>query len=75
METLRENTIPFFATTKEPITFDGKYNTRDERETDMMSCRWNMFVFTHKISLIEVKDTDPYPRCFAELVMAGADNE
>ena len=75
MEILRENTIPFFATTKEPITFVGKYNTRDERETDMMSCRWNMFAFTHKISLSEVKDTDPYPRCFAELVMAGADNE
>ena len=75
MEISRENTIPFFAKTKEPITFVGKYNTCDERETDIMSRRWNMFAFTHKIPLSEVKDTDPYPRCFAELVMAGADNE
>ena len=75
METSRENTIPFFATTKKPITFVGKYNTHDERETDMMSCHWNMFAFTHKIPLSEVKDTDPCPHCFVELVMAGVDNE
>ena len=75
MEISRENTIPFFATTKEPITFVGKYNTRDERKTDIISRRWNIFAFTHKIPLSEVKDTDPFPHCFAELVMAGADNE
>ena len=61
MEISRENTILFFATTKKTITFVGKYNTHDERETDMMSCRWNMFAFTHKIPLSEVKDTDTSP--------------
>jgi len=30
----RNNTIPFFAT-----SFIGKFNTKDERETDMMSSR------------------------------------
>ena len=75
MEILRENTIPFFTTTKGPITFVGKYNMHGERKTDIISCGWNMFAFTHKIPLSEVRDTDPYPRCFAELVMAGADNE
>ena len=75
METSRENTIPFFATTKEPIIFVGKYNTHDERETDMVSCHWNMFAFKHKIPLSEVKDTDLLPHCFAKLVMAGANNE
>ena len=63
MEISKENTIPFFATAKEPLTFVGKYNTREERETDMMSCRWNMFAFTHKIPLGEVKDTDPFLFC------------
>ena len=30
----RENTIPIFATSKRPIEFFGKYNSRDEREND-----------------------------------------
>ena len=35
----RENTIQIFATSKGPIEFYGKYNSRDERENDMMSSR------------------------------------
>jgi len=36
----RNNTIPFFATSKCAIEFIGKFNVKDERETDMMSSRW-----------------------------------
>ena len=43
----RENTIPIFATSKGPIEFYGKYNSRDERENDMMSSRWNTFMFRY----------------------------
>ncbi|CAB4002475.1 hypothetical protein DSY43_02735, partial [Paramuricea clavata] len=45
----RENTIPIFATSKGPIEFWGKYNSRDERENDMMSSRWNIFKFSVQI--------------------------
>ena len=45
----RENTIPFFPTSKESIEFIGKYNIRDERESAMMSSRWYTFNFTHQI--------------------------
>jgi len=45
----RSNTIPFFATSKTDIEFIGKFNTRDERETDMMSSRWNTFYFLKQI--------------------------
>ena len=31
METPRENTIPFFATSKAALEYKGTYNTRDER--------------------------------------------
>ena len=40
----RDNTLPIFATSKGPNEYVGQYNSRDERETDMMSSRWNMFV-------------------------------
>ena len=39
----RENTIPFFATSKSPIKYFGKYNMRDKRETEMMASRWKVF--------------------------------
>jgi len=42
----RENTLPFFSTSKAPIEFIGKYNSRDEKESDMMNSRWKIFYFT-----------------------------
>ena len=53
----RENTIPFFATSKEPVEFIGKYNIRDERESAMMPSRWHTFSFTHQIE--NAKKTRP----------------
>ena len=67
----RTNTIPIFATSKGPIEYIGKYNVRDDRETDMMSSRWNVFTFNHQIPLNETKDMPACPHCFTTLVMLG----
>ena len=71
----RENTIPIFATSKGPIEFYGKYNSRDEHENDMMSSRWNTFKFSVQIPLSECKDMPACTHCFSKLVMAGSDVE
>ena len=69
----KENTIPIFATSKGPIEFLGKYNSRDERENDMMSSRWNTFKLSFQIPLSECKDIPACARCFSNLVMSGSD--
>ena len=69
----RENSIPFFATSREPIEFIGKYNIRDERESAMMSSRWHTFNFTHEIE--NVKNIDPCTCCFSILVLMGAEED
>ena len=69
----RENTIPFFATSKGIIEYTGKYNMRDDRESDMMSSRWKVFTFTYQIPLRESKQLSPCPHCFSKLVMVGAE--
>jgi len=66
----RNTTIPFFATSKCAIEFIGKFNTKDERETDMMSSRW--FTIPFKKQIINPLRFKPCPKCFAELVMSGA---
>lgn len=65
----RDNTIPFFATSKGPIEFIGKFNVRDDRESDMMASRWHKFSFHHQID--NPKVLEPCPRCFAVLAMEG----
>jgi len=65
----RSNTIPFFATSKGPIEYVGKFNVRDERETDMMSSRWLTICFEKQIE--EPKHVEPCEKCFSKLVMAG----
>ena len=69
----RNNTIPFFATIKEPIQFRGKYNTRDERKNDMMSSRWLAFELTCQIPATQIKHLEPCASCFSKLVRTGAD--
>ena len=69
MEIDRKNTIPFFATSKGPIDYIGKYNVRDERESDMMASRWHMFTFHQQIA--RPKAIEPCTRCFSELVLEG----
>ena len=64
--------IPVFATSKAKIEFVGKYNTRDDRETEMMDVRWKIFEFTHRIPQVDQKIITPCPRCFTELVLLGS---
>jgi len=67
----RENTLPFFATSSKPIEFVGKYNSRDERETEMMASRWRLFNFTKQIPPEAIKVMPPCPKCFGTLVIQG----
>ncbi|XP_044166008.1 uncharacterized protein LOC122950000 [Acropora millepora] len=61
---------PIFATGKGPIVF-SRSGIVDERETDMMAVRWNVFTFHVQIAPSEQKDLLPCGRCFAELVLGG----
>ena len=47
---LRDNKIPFFATSKGPIEYVGKYYVRDDLESEMMSSKWKVFSFKNQIS-------------------------
>ena len=69
----RDNTIPFFATSKSPIEYVSKYNFKDDRETEMMSSRWNVFTFNKQISPEKMKNLPPCPHCFSALVMQGSE--
>ena len=68
----RENIIPFFATTKEPIEFIGKYNICDEGEYAMLSSRWVTFNFTHQIENAKLENCSC---CFSKLVLMGAEED
>ena len=65
----------FVATSKAAIEYIGKYNSRDEREADVMSSRCNTLTFKHQIPHSEAKEVLPCPHCFVELVMLGAEEE
>ena len=69
----RDNTIPFFATSKNPIEYIGKYNVRDDLETEMMSSRWKVFCFKNQIPLEKIKNLPRCPNCFVKLIMQGSD--
>ena len=61
----KENTIPIFATSKGSIEFLGRYNSCDERENDMMSCRWNTFKLGLKFHSVNA-------RAFQHVVVVSA---
>ena len=69
----RSNTLAIFATIKGPIKYVGNFSLQDDRETDMMASRWEMFSFFHEIEQPRV--IKPCPRCFTEFVLLGADPE
>ena len=69
----RSNNLAIFATSKGPVKYVSKFNFQDDSETDMMASRWQMFSFFHEIERPRV--IKPYPRCFVELVLLGADPE
>ena len=64
--------IPIFASIKAKIEFVGKHDTCDDRETEMMDVRWNIFDFTDRIPQADQKIITPCPRCLTELVLLGS---
>jgi hypothetical protein len=68
--TISEKT-PIVATSKSVITYIGKYNTTDETENEMMSVRWKVFKFHHRIPQAEQKNVPPCPSCFSKLTLMG----
>jgi hypothetical protein len=52
----------------------GKFNSSDERETEMMAIRWKVIEFKHQIPESEQKQASPCTRCFAELALLGEED-
>lgn len=67
---LLDSDTPVFATSKNRLAY-VKGGTVDERETEMMSVRWNVFPLTQQISEDRQMDIKPCPHCFACLVCNG----
>ena len=65
--------MPTFATSIEMIKFIGK-SFHIEGENAMMEAQWRRIRFSMQISIDEQKQVDSFPRCFAELVFAGAES-
>ena len=63
--------MPIFATSKSRITYTGKFNSTDDRETEMMSVRWKFIEFTHRTAENEQKQVAQSSRYFAELTFLG----
>lgn len=63
-----EKDTPIFCTGKHPLVF-VQGGSVDERETEMMSVRWNVFAFYHQILEDEQKGVPPCARCFASLIL------
>ena len=67
------HTNPFFAPSKEPLEFIGKYNIRDGRESAMMSSCWHTFNLTYQIE--NAKNVDPCTCCFSKFVSVSAEED
>ena len=52
------------------VSYQGKYNTTDSMENDMMAC-WKVFEFFNQIPQEEQKDVAPCPKCFSTLTLKG----
>lgn len=63
--------IPIFATSKSKICFQGKGNSTDDCETEMMAVRWKYFEFSYQIPQDQQKIISPCARCFVELALMG----
>ena len=66
-----DHDVPIFATGKSQIIYEGRYQTKDERETEMMSVRWKIFEFKHQIPQEKQKNVPPCGKCFAKLTYLG----
>jgi len=66
-----DSDIPVFATSKNRIEYVGKFNSRDDRETEMMEVRWKVIEFNQRILEIDQKVMTPCAKCFSKLVLIG----
>ena len=66
---LFQKDTPIFATAKAPITF-VKNGLLDERETEMMTVRWDIFTFRNEIPLDRRKVVHICRHCFASLLLS-----
>ena len=59
---------PIFWTGKSPLMF-VKNGVIDDRESDMMACRWKVFYFNCQIPKERHKELPPCPKCFSDLIL------
>jgi len=59
---------PIFATSKYPLVYI-KSGSIDNRESEMMSCRWRIFAFNFQIPEQRQRIVPSCPRCFADLIL------
>jgi len=64
-----DSDTPIFATGKGEIKFVGKYNSRDDREDEMMGARWKVFTFFSQIPEAKQREIKPCAKCFCDLVL------
>jgi len=62
---------PIFCTTKHPLIY-VKNGLVEERESEMMSCRWKLFHFNRQFSAEEQIEMPSCPKCFAKLIISNA---
>ena len=67
-----ERDTPIFATSKHQLVY-VRNGVIDERETEMMSVRWQVFNFNRQVPQSKQKDIVPCPTCFARLVCESFD--
>jgi len=65
-----DSDVAIFATSKREIVFKGSYNASDDRETEMMAARWNVFKLMHQFSPDEQKIIPPCPKCFSNFILS-----
>ena len=63
--------VPIFATSKSKIFYQGKGNSTDDVETEMMRVRWKYFEFSYQILQDQQKSIAPCAHCFVELALMG----
>ena len=63
-----KNDTPIFCTSKRPLVY-VKNGIIEERETEMMAVRWNIYHFNRQFTAEEQIELSPCGPCFARLIM------
>lgn len=62
------NDVPIFCTSSHQLVY-VRSGQIDERETEMMSVRWQHFTLHHQIPQNHQKRIPPCPHCFAQMML------